>query len=173
MSIYRNRSSGFTITELLVSVAIIGLLTAIAVPSFAKLQARSKKVKCMDNLRQLYGALSAYSQDNSMRWPQVPEESGRSEEQIAAVFVPTTEPYGASQDIWLCPSDRHSSMLLEQEEVEYAISYVPCLFDNRPNTPYRWNMPWLRERGNFHPGGGHQVFPDGSVVTSKTVIFGR
>ncbi len=106
-------AQGFTITELLVAIGILGLLTAIAVPSFAKIQSRAKKVKCMDNMKQVYSALSGYTQDNSMRWPQIPEELERTEENIAATFVRATEPYGASQLTWLCPRDRHSFLLLE------------------------------------------------------------
>ena len=45
--------SGFTLVEIMIVVAIIGLLAAIAIPSFMKARTTSQQNACINNLRQI------------------------------------------------------------------------------------------------------------------------
>lgn len=56
----RRRQSGFTLIELLVVVAIIGILSAIAVPVFANVQQRARVAKANADTRALVSAVSMY-----------------------------------------------------------------------------------------------------------------
>ena len=51
---------GFTLIELMIVVAIIGILAAIAIPNFVKFQCRSKRSEAKTNLKGLYVAMESY-----------------------------------------------------------------------------------------------------------------
>ena len=50
------RNKGFTLVEIMIVVAIIGLLAAIAIPSFIKARTNSQTNACINNLRQIDAA---------------------------------------------------------------------------------------------------------------------
>lgn len=53
--------SGFTLVEIMIVVAIIGLLAAIAIPSFMSARVRSQTNACINNLRQMEYAKEQWS----------------------------------------------------------------------------------------------------------------
>lgn len=55
-----NNKKGFTLIELMVVVGIIGVITAIAVPSFQKFQAKAKQANAKTELSGMYGMEKAF-----------------------------------------------------------------------------------------------------------------
>jgi type IV pilus assembly protein PilA len=57
---------GFTLIELMIVVAIIGLLAALAIPNFIKFQARSKQSEARSNLKAVFTAEKSYYGDKQI-----------------------------------------------------------------------------------------------------------
>jgi prepilin-type N-terminal cleavage/methylation domain-containing protein/prepilin-type processing-associated H-X9-DG protein len=57
------RERGFTLTEMLVVIAVIAVLTAILLPVFSTAREKARQNACLSNLRQIGTALTAYAQD--------------------------------------------------------------------------------------------------------------
>ncbi len=60
------RKAGFTLIELMIVVAIIGLLAALAIPNFLKFQARAKQSEAKSNLKSIFTAQKSYYGDKQM-----------------------------------------------------------------------------------------------------------
>ena len=60
MKLNTARKSGFTLVEIMIVVAIIGLLAAIAIPNFVKARSRAQTNACIANLKQIEGAKETY-----------------------------------------------------------------------------------------------------------------
>jgi prepilin-type N-terminal cleavage/methylation domain-containing protein len=59
-------AAGFTLVEIMIVVAIIGLLAAIAIPNFVSSRARSQATACINNMRQIDYAIQQYAMENGL-----------------------------------------------------------------------------------------------------------
>ena len=95
MKINRSRNSGFTLVEIMIVVAIIGLLAAIAIPNFVRARTTSQTNACINNLRQIDGAKQQWALDTKAA-------------QTATPVLTDIQPYlgrGTNGTAPICPSD--------------------------------------------------------------------
>src|SRR5687768_3027962 len=89
MKINSTARAGFTLVEIMIVVAIIGLLAAIAIPNFIKARQISQKNACIANLKQIDGAINTWAL-----------EKGRT----SASTIDTAEIYGPTLYIKVRPT---------------------------------------------------------------------
>jgi prepilin-type N-terminal cleavage/methylation domain-containing protein/prepilin-type processing-associated H-X9-DG protein len=65
----RHRRAGFTLFEILVVVAIIGILAALLFPALARVRENGRSKSCLSNMKQLGMAFQQYTMDYNRRYP--------------------------------------------------------------------------------------------------------
>ncbi len=81
----------FTLIELLIVVAIIGILAAIAVPNFLNAQLRAKIANAVSDMRSIDTALEMYRMDNNI-YPPWKDSSGSNRNPVNRRLIPLTTP---------------------------------------------------------------------------------
>lgn len=99
------RSSGFTIVELLVVLAVISLLAALTIPAFRSAIDRGRSAACLQNLRAIGAGLQGYLGEHGLIMPEL--ETGRaSRDEDIPVLDTVLANYVDSPKAFHCPADR-------------------------------------------------------------------
>ena len=126
----RNRH-GFTLVEILVVVAIVGILAALLFPSFASAREKARASSCLSNYHQIGVAIQMYAQDNDDKTP----ANGGS----FSGLIQDSVPYLHTSAIFICPDDN------DREEEKRGGSYrMPSLYQNKPLS-CGWINPYVAE----------------------------
>jgi len=175
MSCIRKMRQGYSLIEILMVIVIVALLATIAIPVYTALREKAGLAGCFGNMRNVGLGLNAYMQDNNMVWPQMPKEMIKSDdEQHSKWWADTLKSYGIAQKYWICPLDV-STTNSPIEGSTFTSSYALVLFDDKPNTAFRWKMPWAVERPGVHGQnrGGNMLMPDGTIQEGYAFPSGK
>lgn len=146
----------FTLIELLIVVAIIGILAAIAVPNFLNAQVRAKIARTTADLRSLKTALESYQVDNN-RYPPDAVEAGVQFTQYEH-FRPLTTPIAYMGSV---PEDEFfSAKTAEDPSGQGRVS-----LDHEIHTFIYASMGWMKAAGTSPsdfagPWTAYSVGPD-------------
>ena len=101
MKINTSRKAGFTLVEIMIVVAIIGLLAAIAIPNFIRARSSAQANTCINNLRQIDGAKQEWAMEKGQSAAAVP---------VASDIGPYLGRSGSTTPVILCPLDTAKTM---------------------------------------------------------------
>lgn len=124
------RRRAFTLLELLLVIAILGILAGILAPTLQRMRGRAKSTQCLANLRQLGLAVSMYVDENGGKLPcaeqrpTTPIDSAHVLPRICDALAPQV---GTNSFVFRCPMDR--AAWFEKEGSSYEWSYV---FNGQP-----------------------------------------
>src|ERR1700748_198080 len=107
------RKAGFTLIEIMIVVAIIGLLAAIAIPNFVHARTTAQANACINNLRQIDGAKQEWALETKASATSTPVDSN-------------IQPYmgrGSGGSLPSCPLDSSST---------FDTSYTPGNLSTAP-----------------------------------------
>ncbi|HWC58302.1 MAG TPA: type II secretion system protein [Verrucomicrobiae bacterium] len=127
---------GFTLVEMLVTIAVIGILAAMLLPVLAKAKDKGRQADCRNNLRQLEIAFQLYHTDNKDLFPAPGSKTlyGPQPEdwiwwqQDRDIKQSSIAPHlnGFNPDLFTCPADADAKSLQQQGKLAddpYRYSY--------------------------------------------------
>ncbi|MEY2716347.1 MAG: hypothetical protein RIT24_2690, partial [Planctomycetota bacterium] len=133
---------GFTIIELLVVVAIIGLLVAILLPAIGKARESAQTTQSMSNLRNIGSACAVYGVDfQDRQWSAIADDYGRGQTnctqwantrcsgQLTLGFIPdATKPDTQVPQGFFIPQSTACTGKTLAADCKYIQAYWPCDF---------------------------------------------
>src|ERR1043166_6980613 len=69
ITFWRKTGSAFTLVEMLVTLAIVGIMATVLMASISKARESGRNAKCINNLKQIGLSVQLYADENSLQLP--------------------------------------------------------------------------------------------------------
>jgi prepilin-type processing-associated H-X9-DG protein/prepilin-type N-terminal cleavage/methylation domain-containing protein len=115
---------GMTLVEILVVFAILAVLVALVTAGFGKINAKSKQVTCLNNMRQIGVGLQVFADDHHGVYPQTSHTAAQGQSWIYAL----EEYLSDFQNVRICPADPKAKERLAMQGTSYILNsfvFVP------------------------------------------------
>lgn len=162
--------NGFTLMELLITIAVIVVLSGITVPVTISMIEKSRQAKCLGNLREIGVGLQMYLDDNADRLPVLAlgRPSKTSQEPVLETVL---SGYVESEEVFHCPSDKKefkkSGCSYNWNITQNGRSMTELSFFGNDERPER--IPLVSDKEAWHNENTNFLYADSSA--SKKVRF--
>ena len=156
----------FSLIELLVTAAVIGILAALLMPALSSARRKADSARCISNLRQLGIAARLYAEENEGRMPHArsfPQSETNAPSGLPAiqqVFAPQVR---GVREVFKCPADKGGVFERDGSSYEWNTAVNGRILHriDRPDEESTKTF-LLRDREGWHPRGRkNAVFVDG------------
>ena len=156
----KNTKLSFSLIELLIVIAIIGILTSILLPSLSKARLKGKRSLCLSNLKQLSIAQTLYSSENNGRLAISSFGTDWQTTTTASLHVwnkdtvdPFVETYlNGNKQAFICPLQEVNENYFKWQNNSYKrlTSYMSVTNESLSNTLAAGTHSWKRDGKNYH-----------------------
>lgn len=171
---YRS-SRGLTIVEILVVIAILGLLSAIVIPSYNRMKMSAQSTLCVSKLREIGIGLNTYFLDHGTKFPVLVAARESRNEDEPAIDTELLD-YVGDEQVFQCPSD-HLGLFEKTGSSYFWNSLIngqkPGSMDLLGLIKKDAGIPIASDKENFHEhvgDGVNMLYADGHVLRELQFI---
>ena len=153
---YSRFEAGFSLTELLLVIAIIAILAALLMPVLSSAKAKARRTACLNNLKQINLGVHLYAGENGDVLPNTGPGTYITYKEVVKNFVGLHGPSSSRDKVFACPADtycynestptyvphgRHEQSAYDYSS--YAFNGANLLGTNYPNFAYNGLLPGI------------------------------
>ncbi len=160
---------GFTLVEIFVTIAIIGAIAAITIPSVSRMKSSAMSTQCVAKLRDIGIGLNLYFAENGRKYPVLVSARESKGDEVPTLDTALAE-YVPDQFVFQCPAD-HAGLFEETGSSYFWNSLINGQhlgnMDLLGLTGQESGIPVVSDKENFHRHVGDGVnvlYADGHVL---------
>jgi len=167
------KNRGFTLTELLVTIAIIAVVAGIGWPVSQAMIGRARQAACLGKLRAIGTGLELYVQEHNQRYPDI-EAMRKTRAGGEAVLEVVLAPYLGESDAFHCPADKtqfaKSGSSYGWNSTQSGQLVTRLAFFGIKDRPQL--IPLVYDKEEWHPGGVNFLYADASASRETRFVTG-